>query len=67
MNSKTDLKAWVDPKLPEVLKERIPALELLSEDDPESLMLRAQKRAGALELIAIMEGMVRAQDKRGAQ
>ena len=64
MNSKHELKAFVDPNLPRVLKQRIKPLELEDGDDPESLMQKAQMRKGQLELIAILEGMVRDQERK---
>lgn len=64
MTSRQDMKAYVDPELPKVLKQRIKPLELEEGDDQESLMQKALMRKGQLELIAILEGMVRDQDRR---
>lgn len=64
MTSRQDMKAYVDPDLPRVLKQRIKPLELEEGDDQESLMQKALMRKGQLELIAILEGMVRDQDRR---
>jgi len=65
MSSRQGLKAWVDPELPKTLMARIAPLELQSEDDPESLMQRALIRQGQLEIIAILNGMVSKQEKKG--
>jgi len=65
MSSRQELKAWVDPELPKMLMGRIAPLELQSEDDPESLMQRALIRKGQLEVIAILNGIVASQNKKG--
>lgn len=49
----------VHPEVVRYLEQRIPSLELESEDDRESLMSRAQKRAGMLELLAIVKSLAK--------
>jgi len=47
----------VHPEVVRYLEKKIAPLELESQDDPESLMARALKRQGQLELIAILKSM----------
>ncbi len=49
----------VHPEVVRYLEGKIPSLELESADDKESLMARAQKRAGQLELLAILKSMAK--------
>ena len=52
-------KPSVHPDVIKWLEQRIPSLKLESGDDPESLMMRAQRQAGMFELLAIMRTLTR--------
>lgn len=49
----------VHPEVIRYLEGKIPPLELESADDKESLMARAMKRAGQLELLVILKSMTK--------
>lgn len=52
-------KPHVHPEVIRYLESRIPSLELESADDDQSLMARAQKRAGMLELLTIVKSLAK--------
>jgi len=57
------LKAFVDPNLPEVLKARIPLVEYVEEENPSTTREKLAKRQGMLDIVAILEAMIREQQR----
>ena len=57
------LKAFVDPNLPEVLKARIPLVEYVEEESPSKTREKLAKRQGMLDIVAILEAMIREQKR----
>ena len=63
MKSKEQLKAFVDPKLPEILRQRIPHPEYVEDESPTKTREKLAKIQGMLDTITILESMVRDQQK----
>jgi hypothetical protein len=64
MSLKDNLKAFVDPNLPELLKKRIPVVEYVEEENPNITREKLAKRQGMLDAIAIIEGLLREQARK---
>jgi hypothetical protein len=58
------LKAFVDPNLPKVLKERIAKVEYVEDESPSLTREKLARRQGMLDTIAILEAMVRDQERK---
>jgi hypothetical protein len=58
------LKAFVDPALPETLRKRIPALEYVEDESPNKTKEKLARRQGMLDLISILDAMIREQERK---
>jgi hypothetical protein len=63
MKSKDQLKAYVDPNLPKVLRERIPHPEYVEDESPNKTREKLAKIQGMLDIVAVLETMLREQQK----
>ena len=64
MSLENKLKAFVDPALPKTLRKRIPEMEYVEDESPNKTKEKLARRQGMLDLISILDAMVREQERK---